>query len=160
MFNLFLRSFFNLSRLAQIALWGLVCLIASMSATAAQDVALPIRAEIGQAMILDPTDGFVAEDGTALRAEWSWDDRPAVSVAEFSDTTALRPTVTVDVAGTYVARLNLFPQDDAAATEPLYVTTVEISTENLTPVAQVVARSTAGFDAPRHCQVVVAVCLG
>ena len=104
--NLFLRIVFDLGRFAQISLLSLVWLIASINTATAQDVALPIRAEIGQAMILDPTDGFVAEDGTALRAEWSWDDRPAVSVAEFSDTTALRPTVTVDVAGGYANTSN------------------------------------------------------
>ncbi len=127
---------------------SLAMLLMSFVGMAHADVAVPIRAQIGHAVILDPTDGFAAQDGTPLRAEWVWDDRPAISVAEFSDTTALRPAVTVDVAGTYVARLNLFALDDPAAIDPLYTTTVEISTENLTPVAQIVGRSTAGFDAP------------
>ncbi|RBW45663.1 hypothetical protein DS901_02550 [Loktanella sp. D2R18] len=121
---------------------------ASSGGFAFADVAIPIQAEIGHSVTLDPTDSFMALEGGALRAEWSWVERPAVSVAGFSDETALRPTVLVDVNGTYVAQLDLFPADDLAAIEPSYSVTLEISTENLSPVAQISGRSLSGFDAP------------
>ncbi|MEL7091925.1 MAG: hypothetical protein AAFN94_09345 [Pseudomonadota bacterium] len=41
--------------------------------------------------------------------------RPAASVADFSDGAAMRPFVTIDVPGSYQARLDLFPADDRAA---------------------------------------------
>ncbi len=111
-------------------------------------VATPIKATIGQTILLDPTAGLDLLDGKTLRADWVWSDRPATSVAAFSDPAALRPMVIIDVAGTYLARVNFYDASASSAVAPLYAATVEISTENLHPIAKIVGRSTPGVDAP------------
>lgn len=101
--------------------FSFVCLVFSINSPLLADtrIAHPIRAEVGVAVILDPTDGFIWDGTSELRPEWSWESRPATSVAEFSDITIIRPTVTVDVPGTFVARVDLFDAADLSATTPL-----------------------------------------
>lgn len=70
---------------------------------ASAEVALPINASAGETVTLDPVDGASLPAGSALQPSWSWIDRPASSVADFSDASVLRPQVLLDVAGTYRA---------------------------------------------------------
>jgi len=69
-------------------------------------------------------------DGDALSIRWSLVSIPDGSTAALSNTTAVRPTFVVDVAGTYVAQLIV--SDGAVDSAP---DTVTISTENSAPVA-------------------------
>ncbi|WP_299695394.1 PKD domain-containing protein, partial [uncultured Tateyamaria sp.] len=117
--------------------------VVSSAAWADGQVARPITADVGATVQLDPTDGFSFEGSQALRADWSWLTRPAASVADFSDPSALRPRVTLDVPGTYKAELNLFDAADPAATTPLATTTLELSTDGTAPVAVVQGRGLA-----------------
>ena len=108
--------------------------------------ALPVAASLGEAVVLDPTDGIDWSTGQALIPSWSWETRPGTSVADFSDTSALRPSFTPDVSGSWVARLDLFD----AADPSVLVTSVllDISTENTAPVAQITARGVSGGASP------------
>ena len=106
----------------------------------ASDPILPIHVEIGSAVQLDPTDSIEWSAGQNLRAEWVWISRPATSVADFSDPTALRPSFTPDVSGTWEAELQLFDATDPAATTPLSIHALTLSTGNLPPVAHIQAR--------------------
>lgn len=108
------------------------------------DVSRPISTEVGTQVQLDPTDGFSVHGTQPLRAEWVWVTRPATSVAEFSQIDALRPFITVDVPGSYVAQLNLFALDDPDATDPVAMTTLQISTDGVAPVAVVRGRGLPG----------------
>ncbi|MEL7091891.1 MAG: PKD domain-containing protein, partial [Pseudomonadota bacterium] len=65
-------------------------------------------------------------------------------MADFSDGAALRPFVTIDVPGSYQARLDLFPADDPAATVPVASSTLDISTDGVAPVAVIRGRGLPG----------------
>ena len=69
-------------------------------------------------------------DGDTLIFEWSLVSRPGGSSAALSDTTAVKPTFDVDVAGTYTVQLIV--NDGTVNSAP---DTVTISTENSAPVA-------------------------
>jgi len=69
-------------------------------------------------------------DGDTLSIRWSLVSMPAGSTAVLTDTTAVRPTFVVDVAGTYVAQLIV--NDGTVDSAP---DTTSISTENSAPVA-------------------------
>ncbi|MEP4627159.1 MAG: collagen-binding domain-containing protein [Tateyamaria sp.] len=97
----------------------------------------PITGELGQPVLLDPT-GIPWLDGQSFQPVWSWLERPATSVAEFSDSGILRPSFIPDVAGTWVAQLDLFSNTNSAA--PELSALVHISTENTPPVSFVQAR--------------------
>ncbi len=94
----------------------------------------PIRTDIGTSVQLDPTDGFNASGSDSLSVTWSWEARPATSVSDFSDANILRPIVTPDVAGTYLARADF---NSVATGETLYSVIIEIGTDNVAPVAQI-----------------------
>ena len=69
-------------------------------------------------------------DGDSLTFAWSFVSRPGGSNAALSDTTAVKPTFEVDVAGTYTVQLIV---NDGTVNSP--PDTVTISTENSAPVA-------------------------
>ncbi len=112
----------------------------------AGDGPLPVAASLGVSVVLDPTDGIDWTAGEGLIPAWSWETQPGTSVADFSDATALRPSFTPDVNGTWVARLDLFDAADPA----VLVSTVflDISTENTAPVARIRARGMPGGASP------------
>ena len=93
---------------------------------------------------MDPTSGLSLADPQLSRFEWEWVSRPGTSVAEFSTSTAVRPTVTVDLPGTYVAQVNVFAADDLTSDTPLATTTVTISTGGTPPLAVVQGRGIPG----------------
>ncbi|MEP6016980.1 MAG: collagen-binding domain-containing protein [Paracoccaceae bacterium] len=97
----------------------------------------PISGNLGQSVSLDPT-GVPWLDDQSLQPVWSWLERPATSVADFSDSTVLRPSFTPDVAGTWVAQLDLFSNSNSL--EPEVSALVHISTENTPPVSIIQAR--------------------
>jgi len=107
-----------------------------------QDIAAPVSAQIGQTLLLDPSDRVVLPSGEPLSIEWSWQDRPATSVAAFSDVSALRPAVTLDIAGTYTARATFLTQAGVIVGEA----DVIFGTENFAPVAGIRQRSVPGSD--------------
>ena len=100
---------------------------------------VPLSADVGVTLQLDPTDGPIWQPGQQLSPTWSWVTRPATSVADFSDTAALRPEFTPDVAGTWTALVEFVDVSDPGA-GVVSSATLQISTETLAPVAQVVAR--------------------
>jgi len=69
-------------------------------------------------------------DGDALTYTWSLIDSPAGSSASLSDSTAVNPTLTLDLPGSYVAQLVV--NDGAVDSGP---DTIIITTENSAPVA-------------------------
>ncbi len=69
-------------------------------------------------------------DGDTLSFAWSLTTRPAGSAAALSSTTAVKPSFTADLPGTYVAQLIV--NDGQAASAPA---TVAISTNNAAPSA-------------------------
>jgi len=70
-------------------------------------------------------------DGDSLTFKWSFASRPAGSNATLSDTTAVKPTFVVDVAGTYT--LQLVVNDGAVNSAP---DTVIITTKNSAPLSK------------------------
>ncbi|WP_284176674.1 FG-GAP-like repeat-containing protein, partial [Frigidibacter sp. SD6-1] len=98
--------------------------------------------------MLDPTDGFEAAPGEALRVQWSWAERPAASVADFSDPADLRPTVMLDAAGTYRAQASFFATTDTTGLTPLHIVEVDFGTDNLAPIAVVRGRGLPGGATP------------
>lgn len=139
---------FNFACLIQAAALSSIFFTTHAFAENLDGVSTPISTNTGQTVVLDPTDGFVTAGQASLRAEWSWITRPALSVSDFSDPTLLRPSVTIDVPGTYLAELKLFDATDPAATAPLAATQLEISTDNSTPVARISARGLAAAQTP------------
>ena len=99
----------------------------------AEDVGVgtPLQATIGQSVRLDPTGGLTRQVAGSYRTSWRWIERPAVSVAEFEDPQLIRPALTIDVPGTYVAAFDM--HDGDALVQTVLVT---VSTENTPPVAQ------------------------
>ncbi|WP_166652706.1 PKD domain-containing protein [Pelagimonas phthalicica] len=75
-----------------------------------------------------------------VTASWSWEARPASSVADFSDPSTLFPKVTPDLPGTYAAKLQLLDQYGTA----LDTAIVRFGTENLPPIAKALARGVPG----------------
>lgn len=123
---------FGFSRGLAAAFVCAVFLFSPDSAVSQNRAATPIAANVGALVQLDPTDGLsLVAPHEATRAEWIWVQRPGTSVADFSDPTVLRPFVTIDVPGSYEARVNLYPLGDPAATAPVASTTVRISTDNV-----------------------------
>ncbi|UCD81362.1 MAG: fibronectin type III domain-containing protein, partial [Desulfobacterales bacterium] len=76
-------------------------------------------------------------DGDTLTLKWSFVSKPGGSSATMSDTTAVKPTFEVDVAGTYAVQLIV--NDGTVDSAP---DTVTISTENSAPVANAGADQT------------------
>ena len=74
--------------------------------------------------------GSTDVDGNTLIFSWAFTSRPAGSSAALSDTTAVKPTFTVDKAGIYV--VSLVVNDGTLNSE---ADTVTISTSNSAPVA-------------------------
>lgn len=100
------------------------------------DTPAPMRAGVGQALVLDPTDGLDLPGGEGLTVSWEWVSRPAGSVADFSDAGVLRPGVTPDIGGTYVARVSMLAGDGSVAATAL----LTFGTGNLPPVARAAIR--------------------
>jgi hypothetical protein len=69
-------------------------------------------------------------DGDPLTFSWHLDERPVGSQAVLDDPAAVRPTLTIDVPGSYVIRLTV--HDGLAASQP---DTVVLRTDNSPPVA-------------------------
>ncbi len=74
--------------------------------------------------------GSIDADGNALTFKWSLTSRPAGSTATLTNATAVNPTLLIDAAGTYVARLIV--NDGTIDSQP---DTVVISTVNSPPTA-------------------------
>lgn len=83
----------------------------------------------GKTVVLDGS-GSTDANGNALSYYWALVARPSGSVAALSSATAVQPTFTADVAGTYVAQLIV--NDGTINSAP---STVTISTRNSVPVA-------------------------
>ena len=132
----FQSAIVGFKRLRKVATLALAMLLFASSAFADTN-ALPVSAALGEPVVLDPTDGIEWMPGQSLLPSWSWETRPGTSVAEFDDPAALRPVFTPDVAGTWVARLDLF--DSSSPTSLITTLLLPISTENLAPVADILA---------------------
>jgi hypothetical protein len=91
---------------------------------------------VGDTVTLDGS-GSSDPDGDALTFTWSFVSRPAGSGATLADATAVQPSFSVDLPGTYVAQLIV---KDAAL--HIASNTVTISTENSAPVADAGAAQT------------------
>ena len=98
------------------------------SLSIADQAAHPVSTQVGSTIQLEPTCGLSLADPQLSLFEWEWVSRPGTSVAEFSTSTAVRSTVTLDLPGTYVAQVNVFAADDLTSDTPLATTTVTIST--------------------------------
>ena len=107
----------------------------STSVSAQDGTALPIKAQTGETIRLDPTDSVDLGQG-GLILSWEWIQRPAISVADFSDPNALRPLVTLDAAGTYQAKISFLD----GANLPVASSVITFGSDNLAPVAQLRAR--------------------
>ena len=83
----------------------------------------------GQVVTLDGS-GSSDADGNALTYQWTFVEKPAGSAAVLSSPTALKPTFTVDVKGTY--RLQLVVNDGEASSAP---DLVDVVVGNTAPVA-------------------------
>ena len=108
----------------------------------------PVQVTVGNAAVLDPTDGFKSTAYVALRVEWSWEQRPPLSVADFVDATALRASFTPDIDGTYVALARFYNVADSAGATVLHEVRVVAGTANLPPVARIRGRSIPGSTGP------------
>lgn len=104
------------------------------------DDGVPVQASVGETVLLDPVTGLSEEIASSVRVEWQFVSRPALSVAEFSDVNALRPEVTLDVAGRYVAEAAFYALDAAPGSDALQIVRVELGS-GLSPVARIVGRS-------------------
>ncbi|MHA6268361.1 PKD domain-containing protein [Aliiroseovarius sp. CAU 1755] len=104
----------------------------------AQTPLQPRTADVGEAIRLDPTDGLRIPLADSVHFEWSWLERPATSVVNFSDPIALRPEVTIDVAGRYVAQVIVRNASDP--TIEVATGSLEINTGDTAPVAAIIAR--------------------
>ncbi|MCC2107014.1 MAG: hypothetical protein KDJ40_05270, partial [Hyphomicrobiales bacterium] len=84
--------------------------------------------------------GSVSPSGGALSYSWSIVQSPAGSNARLSNSSAVRPTFTVDAAGAYVVRLAVRSSDGEADGDhdlgPASVTQVVVSTTNVPPAAR------------------------
>jgi hypothetical protein len=85
--------------------------------------------EVGQVVQLDGSDSFDV-DGDPLCHQWSFTSLPAGSLATLPETCEVRPTFTVDQAGTYIVQLIV--NDGHAESEP---DTVIITIDNVRPEA-------------------------
>ena len=88
-----------------------------------------------QAVLVNDTvqlDGSASSDvdGDTLTFTWSFVSKPGGSTATLSDTTVVKPTFDVDIAGTYTVQLIV--NDGTVNSAP---DTVTISTENSAPVS-------------------------
>ena len=91
----------------------------------------------GQQVILDGT-GSSSASGAAITYAWTLTTRPAGSSAVLSSATAAKPTLTADVAGTYV--VSLIVNDGPANSNPATVSITAIA--NVAPVARAGAAQT------------------
>lgn len=87
------------------------------------------RAALNDTVILDASASTDA-DGDALSYQWSIVAQPNGSTSQLDDATALRPTLLIDVPGSFV--IQLVVNDGQLDSDP---DTVIISTENTRPVA-------------------------
>jgi hypothetical protein len=87
-------------------------------------------ARVFERVVLDGS-GSADPDGDSLTYRWSWELRPAGSVVDLPDASAVRPEFTLDVAGRYV--LSLAVHDGTQWSSP---DVVEVATENTAPVAR------------------------
>ncbi len=85
----------------------------------------------GDIVTLDAS-GSSDPDGDSLIYEWRIASRPPVTDAEFSDETAVSPTFTTTVDGTYVLTLRVFDEDNAIDTDQVAII---VSAANAKPVA-------------------------
>lgn len=138
-----IKSFFSA---VSVLVFACLFTIQSGAAAKADPAALPVAASVGLPVVLDPTDAAPGLGSDLLYPAWSWETRPATSVADFSDATVLRPVFTPDVSGSWTAKLELFA--DPADTTPVAMAFLDISTENLAPVALIQARGLPGGSAP------------
>ncbi|WP_415400631.1 RHS repeat-associated core domain-containing protein [Tateyamaria sp. SN3-11] len=121
----------------------MLCAAPIFATAQTQELSLtPITAETGQTVTLDASRALGGATGL-VDVAWTWLDRPAASVATFSDPQALRPQVLVDVPGTYLARVELTDQTTGASAG---TATVAFGTDNLPPVARIAGRSFADPD--------------
>ncbi|WP_170328201.1 PKD domain-containing protein [Ruegeria arenilitoris] len=118
--------------------------IAFSAFDASADTALPIKAVAGETITLDPVDGVVLPAGPALQPFWTWIDRPAASVADFSDATVLRPQVLLDIPGTYRARVSFTDASGAIVA----TSDVVFGSDNLPPVARARVRGAPDGSSP------------
>ena len=84
---------------------------------------------VGNTVTLDGS-GSKDVDGNSLTYSWAFTTKPDGSTATLSDAAAVKPTFTVDKAGTYV--VSLIVNDGTVDSQP---DTVTISTINVAPVA-------------------------
>ncbi|WP_227287777.1 RHS repeat-associated core domain-containing protein, partial [Boseongicola sp. H5] len=111
---------------------------------------LAVAALIGQTVRLDPLPLLDVATPDRLAVSWRWSDRPATSVAGFSEATALRPNVTIDVAGTYVALADIRNADEGPDAPILQTVEIQVGTGNIAPVAMI-----SGLGTPRDLRTLV-----
>ena len=110
------------------------------------------HASVGQTIQLDAS-GSLSADGRPLSYSWSVVSRPSGSAASLSDTAALRPKFTVDIAGDYVFALSVRIAGDSTAVAAN--AQISVSTTNVAPVAdaglnrRVALGATIAFDGAR-----------
>ena len=95
------------------------------------------RVTLGSAVTLDGS-GSTDVDGDPLVYIWSLTTVPAGSAAALNDTSAVKPTFTADVPGAYVAQLIV-----SDGIVPSAADTVNVTTENVAPVANAGPAQTA-----------------
>ena len=119
-------------------------LIGSAGFALAETVLPPVVGSVGETITLDATDGLDVLPSEDLALRWSWVSRPAASVAEFSETEAVRPTVALDVPGRFEARVEFYDPALPASDGVIGSAVVELGTANLAPVARAAARGAPG----------------
>ena len=87
------------------------------------DAGLDRRVVLGDTVVLDASRSIHPE-GDELALSWTFFSAPAMSGASLSDPTAVKPSFTVDLPGTYVVQLTVSDGFGASATD-----TVTLSTE-------------------------------
>lgn len=112
---------------------------------------LPVRAQVGVSAQLDPSDAFELKAKGPYFYIWELVERPSGSAAQLDDPGALRPSLSPDVPGEYVAELTVgiasrrsgrvwLHEADRLLSErfrTLQKVRVRVSTVNVPPVAQI-----------------------
>ena len=104
-------------------------IVSTLNVTPVADAGSNQRARVNTTATLDGS-GSTDADGDPLTYAWSFTAKPTGSVTQLSNTTAVKPTFTVDKPGTYA--LQLVVSDGKANSQAAQVT---VTTENSPPEA-------------------------
>ena len=102
---------------------------------------------IGRALTLDGT-GSSDADGNFLTYDWSFTSLPTGSHATLSDTSTAQPTLTPDIAGTYVVTLRVDDGTDESAADSVVITAAQNYTDLFEVSSQTNATVISGYWQP------------